>query len=166
MENETWKDIESLKGRYMISNLGRVRCVKTNNIRKPKKDKDGYHELVIRNGKAYVYLKIHREVAKAFVPNPENLPVINHKNEIKSDNRSSNLEWCTVAYNNNYGTRKEKTVGGKAVLQFDLGGRFISEYRSIREAGRQNKINPKSIYRWCMKNGGVGHGYRWYFKMN
>lgn len=166
MENEIWKDIERLKGRYMISNLGRVRCVKTNNIRKLQKDKDGYHALVIRNGKSYVYLKIHRAVAEAFIPNPEKLPVINHKNEIKSDNRSSNLEWCTVAYNNNYGTRKEKTVGGKAVLQFDLDGRFISEYRSIREAGKQNQIDPKSICRWCMKNGGVGHGYKWYFKMN
>jgi hypothetical protein len=166
MENEIWKEIEKLKGRYMISNLGRVRCVKTNNIRKLKKDKDGYHELVIRDGKSYVYLKIHRVVAEAFIPNPDNLPVINHKNEVKWDNRSSNLEWCTVAYNNTYGTRKEKSIGGKAVLQYDLDGRLVAEYRSIRDAGKRNRIDPKSIYRWCEKNGGVGHGYKWYYKLD
>lgn len=164
MENEIWKDIEKLKGRYMISNLGRVRCLKTNNIRKLKKDKDGYHELVIRNGKGYVYLKIHRAVAEAFIPNPDGLPIINHKNEIKSDNRVENLEWCTVAYNNAYSAKKCPRAG-KIVFQYSLDGKLVAKHRSIKEAGRSNNIDPKSIYRWCMKNGGVGHGYKWFFEI-
>lgn len=119
---EVWKDIiiEGFEG-YQVSNLGRVRSF--DRISKGKNDsqrlvkgrvliqqklKNGYLRVGLCDGIKMTKFLVHRLVAQAFIPNPNNLPQINHKSEVKTDNRVENLEWCDHKYNNNYGTVNER----------------------------------------------------------
>lgn len=109
---EIWKDIKGYEGKYQVSNYG---SVKTLNYRRtgtarlliPKNDKGYLAVGLYKNGKRKMFL-IHRLVAEAFIPNPENLPQVNHIDEDKTNNYVENLEWCTQSYNNNYGTRLKR----------------------------------------------------------
>ena len=100
-----WKDIPGYEGLYKVSNTGKIFSCVTNWELSVIQKKDGYTCISLcdkdHNKKQY---RIHQLVAKAFIPNPNNLPMINHKNEIKNDNRVENLEWCTAQYNTSYGT--------------------------------------------------------------
>ena len=104
-----WKDIPGYEGLYKVSNTGKIFSVLTNRELSVIQKKDGYTCISLcdkdHNKKQY---RIHQLVAKAFIPNPNNLPMINHKNEIKNDNRVENLEWCTAQHNASYGTCPER----------------------------------------------------------
>ena len=109
-ENETiWKDIPGYEGLYKVSNTGKVFSCVTNRELSVIQKKDGYTCITLcdkdHNKKQY---RIHQLVAKAFIPNPNNYPFINHKNEIKNDNRVENLEWCSIKYNSSYGSAPKK----------------------------------------------------------
>lgn len=112
---EIWKDIEGYEGKYQVSNLGNVRSLNYHRmgitkLLKTRKDKDGYNmAFLVRSGYKRPF-GVHRLVAQAFIPNPNNYPVVNHKNEIKDDNRVENLEWCTVRYNTLYGTGVQRAI--------------------------------------------------------
>ena len=121
--SEIWKDIEGYEGIYQVSNLGRIKrlegcyyCGHRNEqnkhiqeqIMKPYQDKKGYLHIALSNGNERKHYMVHRLVANAFIPNPNNLQFINHKSEIKTENFVENLEWCDAKYNNNYGSRLEK----------------------------------------------------------
>ena len=97
---EVWKDIEGYEDRYQISNFGNVRSIcGVSIIRKTSIDNKGYVAVTIKKqGQSHRY-RIHRLVAKAFIPNPDNKPQVNHINGIKTDNRVGNLEWCTDSEN-------------------------------------------------------------------
>ena len=101
-----WKDIPGYEGLYKVSNTGKIFSIATNRELSVIQKKDGYTCISLcdkdHNKKQY---RIHQLVAKVFIPNPNNLPMINHKNEIKNDNRVENLEWCNNFYNSNYGNR-------------------------------------------------------------
>ena len=105
---EEWKDIEGYENKYQVSNLGRVKSLKSNIIMKQNLNKkyNRYSIMLWKNGKSKRFW-VARLVAKAFVfnPNPDIFTQVNHKDENKTNNNSDNLEWCTVAYNNTYGTR-------------------------------------------------------------
>ena len=119
---ENWKQINGFEGYYEVSNLGRVRSIDrvvVDNVRNCERLLKGKILIQRDNGSGYkgvqfckehkLYNKyVHRLVAEAFIPNQDDLPQVNHKDEDKSNNRVDNLEWCTSFYNNEYGTRKKR----------------------------------------------------------
>lgn len=105
LKNEKWRDIFGYDGMYQVSDLGRVRSLKFGKTRvlRPRKHRHGYLQVDLCQDGKQKTVKIHRLVAQAFIPNDdETKNEINHRNEIKSDNRVSNLEWCDRSYNNAY----------------------------------------------------------------
>ena len=121
MAEEIWRDVKGYEGLYLVSNYGKVKSVDRYVIARKgvKKPCKGQLLAVFHNKKGYptVYLSkegvtkkryIHRIVAEAFIPNEDNLPQINHKDEVKTNNNVENLEWCSARYNSLYGTRIER----------------------------------------------------------
>lgn len=169
---EIWKDIKGYEGLYQVSNCGRVRNSK-GRILKQRKDKYGYFVIKLCKNNKHKHFLVHRLVASTFISNPDNLPCVNHRNELKVDNRVENLEYCTVLYNNTYGTRLErvsnKKINGKkakAVLQFSLDGTFIKEFPSVREVERQLGFFQSHISDCCRGNTRLKtyKGYIWKYK--
>lgn len=171
MKNVVWKDIKGYEGLYKINNLGQVRSfhnyrIGKINILKPRL-KRGYYTVGLRKNGKRKWIGIHRLVAQAFIPNPNNYPCVNHKDENKINNIVENLEWCTIKYNNCYGTRIEKIrrKTGKIVLQYDLEGNFIKEYSNMGEACKENNIKSRSnIHECCYGKYKQAGGYIWRFK--
>lgn len=107
---EEWKTIDNYEDLYMVSTLGKVKSLKHNRVLRPNIKHDGYMFVILcKNGKVKPF-RVHRLVAQAFIPNPDNLPEVNHKDENKVNNTVENLEWCTSSYNINYGTRNHKCM--------------------------------------------------------
>lgn len=161
MPEEEWRDVVGYEGLYKVSNLGRVKslpCFRGNGkagyytkerIKSAGKDKDGYLQVDLFLDKKRKMYKIHRLVAKAFIPNPHNLPNINHKDEDKTNNIVSNLEWCTQEYNINYGNANKKRAVSCSfeVEQFTMDGVKVAEYKSGREAAKAVGAQPADISR-------------------
>lgn len=157
--NEIWKSIEGYLN-YQVSNMGRVKSLNYNRtgeekIMKNSKDKDGYLFVrLYKEGKEKTH-KVHRLVAQAFISNPNNYPVINHKNELKDDNRVENLEWCSIAYNNTYNNKIAKCY--KPVLQYSIDGKLIGKLDSLKEFGK-----PHNAISNCLRgNRKSAYGYIW-----
>ena len=152
---EIWKDIQGYPN-YQVSNLGNVKSFHKGKekILKPDKNEGGYlYVNLYKEGKQKRF-RVHRLVATAFLDNPNNYPEVNHKNEIKTDNRVDNLEWCTPKYNANYGTRNErhaKTIKGenhpraKAVICLSTNAVFAT----ATEGANFYNINQSHIYKCC-----------------
>ena len=135
---EIWRDIDGWEDYYMISNTGKVYSKKKNLIKKTSHNKDGYESVgLYKDGERFGAF-VHRLVAKAFVPNPDSLPIVNHKDENPMNNHANNLEWCTYSYNNTYKDihikRAKKT--GNTVYQYDSNGDLIEEHYSCRSAAK------------------------------
>lgn len=158
---EIWKEIPSMEGLYQVSSLGRVRSlprvvtiynggsyILPSTIIEQHPRKEGYMQVKLcLNGQMKSY-SVHRLVALAFVPNPNGWTDINHKDEVKTNNIPSNLEWCTKAYNTKYGTRTFRT--SKPVEMYDLNGNYIKTFLSIRKASEEMGI-PAANIRNCAK---------------
>lgn len=102
-----WKAIKGTNGMIEVSDDGKVRSLLrgTPTVLKTQRDKKGYHRLRVTIDREKMSFKLHREVAKAFMPNPDNLPQVNHKNGNKDDNRVENLEWVTNKENAHHAIR-------------------------------------------------------------
>lgn len=167
---EIWKDIEGYEGLYQVSNMGRVKSVRKNIILREGISR-GYSVLNLsKNGKPLTK-KVHRLVANAFIPNPDNLPQVNHKDENKANNCVENLEWCDCKYNLNYGTGNKKrglsnTNGklSKPVCQYSKDGCFIKEWKSIRDIERITGYDSGHISECCRNIRKTAHGYLWKYK--
>lgn len=109
---EQWKSIAGYEGLYEVSNLGRVRSLKfgKTKILKPGRVGGGYLIVKLLKDCIRKNMKVHRLVAEAFIPNPNKLKTVNHKDEDKTNNNVNNLEWMTLADNLNYGTRNKRTA--------------------------------------------------------
>ena len=114
---EIWKEIDGYDGKYFISNLGRVKSFqreKSGKLLALSHDNDGYLLVGLHYAQKGIpdkKAKVHRLVAQAFVPNPNNYPEVNHKDENKENNNANNLEWCTTRYNLTYGHRLDCAKG-------------------------------------------------------
>ena len=129
---EKFKDIPGYEGLYQVSDLGRVKSLITNIILSIQFDKYGYNYVSFGNKK----YKIHQLVAKTFIPNLENKPTVNHKDEIKTNNKVNNLEWFTVEEQNKYSR-------GINIKLFYKG--FIRSYPSVLEASSDLNLDPRAV---------------------
>lgn len=177
---EIWKDIEGYEGLYQVSNFGRVkglpRCDSRGNARverilKPIPTKDGYLRVHLSNEGIKRKRPIHRLVAEAFIPNPENKLQVNHIDEDKTNNSLANLEWVTPKENINHGTSlyrrsitQRKTQAGKNIIAIDIANGEYNEYISINECGRKLQINPSGIHQVLIGNYKQTKGYTFKYK--
>ena len=165
---EIWKDIEGYEG-YQVSNMGRVRSFKYGKVRilKPVANKNGYLKVQLYKNNSLKTIFIHRLVAMAFIPNPNNLPQVNHKDEDKTNNIVSNLEWCDAKYNSNYGTARKRMIEKiqKVVIQIDKNTNvIINIFPSLMEAERQTGYNHGHICKCCKGKLKTTGGYKWSYK--
>ena len=140
---EECKNIKGYEDLYKISNLGRVKNLKTNKILKLKLRKDGYTQVTLCKKGKQESKYVHRLVCEAFLENPLNLSEVNHKNEIKTDNSINNLEWCSKDYNLHYGTRSIRKQ--KKIICINTGDIFDS----LKEAGEKLGLYPQNICKVC-----------------
>lgn len=161
---EVWSDVLGYEGLYEVSNFGRVR--RNGKILKPAMMRNGYLRVDLYKNGIAKHSALHRLVALAFLPNPDNLPYINHKDEDKTNNSIDNLEWCTPLYNSNYGKSRQKISESKykPVLQYDLNGKFIKEYPSIQKAAEELSISATHISHVCKGSRNKTGGYIWKYK--
>ena len=196
--NEEWKDIPEYEGYYQFSSLGRIKSLDreiTNingkvSLRKGKVkaqtiDKGGYQRVNLYKNNIFKHCPVHRLVAKAFIPNPENKPEVNHIDGNKLNNCVDNLEWCTKSENqqhawniglkekarkacstngkNNCASNAKKSLS-KPILQFDIDNNLIKEWKSIHDAERTLKIANTHISECCRGKAKTAGGYIWKFK--
>ena len=170
-----WREIKGTNGLYEVSSDGIVRTtgkyakIGGGSYRyvKPKiltisKYPNGYSYVnICVNNEKHSFL-IHRLVAQAFIPNPDNLPQVNHKDEDITNNNVENLEWCTPKYNANYGDaiQKSKSKRSKPVVRIDEFGNE-EKYESIREAERRTGISNSNISAVCLGIRRTTGGYKW-----
>lgn len=160
-----WKPIPivGFEEYYLVSDEGQIWSLRANKALKPKIDRYGYETVVLSVNGVSRYRTIHRLVALAFVPNPHNLPTVNHINEVKTDNRAVNLEWLSVADNDNHGTRNKRMADTKCRLpveQVFSDGTTI-RYKGVKDASRKTGINRCGISLCCKNVRKTAGGYEW-----
>lgn len=172
---EIWKPVKNYEGYYEISNLGRVKsveriikCKSRNNFKQKEKilatrpNNRGYIMVGLHKDKNYKLVLVHRLVAEAFIPNPNNLPQVNHIDENKQNNHWNNLEYCDNWYNSHYGTRIERCNAKqkkKKINQYSLNGKFIRQWESV--ASIRKKLSINNICKACTGEYKQAGGFVW-----
>ena len=176
-ENEVWKDVVGYEGLYKVSDRGNVYSVERIGVNgnkiggrmlKPWYDRYGYIRVSLRKNGIKKNKRVHRLVAEAFIPNPNNLPEVNHMDENKTNNELSNLEWCTRKHNNNHGTIIERSAQArsKKVRAVNVETGEVLTFDSTQEAGRKGYScgNVSQASRGIYYGGNLYRGYRWYYE--
>ena len=139
---EEWKEIPGYEGLYEVSNMGNVRNVRRNKLLRLPKTNNRYIRVVLSKNGIKTGFQVHRLIAQAFLPNPDNLPQVNHKDEDKTNNNVDNLEWCTAKYNTNFGTRNIRAKE-TAIKNGYYTGLSKEEYRKKYRDKNKEKIREK-----------------------
>ena len=153
------KDIRNYENMYAVTEDGRVWSYKSNKFLKQTLLNRGYLQVELYNNGVGKKFLIHRLVAEAYLPNPDNLPQVNHKDENKQNNSVENLEWCTEKENDNYGNRNKNIAraNATAVRCVELDRIF----ESISEAARELNLCKSNICRCLKKHSRTTGGYHW-----
>lgn len=166
MEEEIWLPIAGYTGLYEVSSLGRVRSLDYRHdgrvqVLKPITHANGYLQVTLYKDGKCKKCTVHRLVAEAFLPNVEGLSQVNHKDECKTNNAVSNLEWCTASYNLQYGTAPSRRAAAqsKPVEQRTKDGRLLTTWPSLMEAWRQTGI--RHISECCNGKQYTAGGFIW-----
>ena len=162
IEVETFVEIEGFEN-YEVSNLGKVRNIKSGRTLKPRLDKDGYLVHGLYKNNKQNQLLLHRIIATAFIDNPEEKPCVNHIDENKTNNDLSNLEWCTAKENNIHGTRIKRAAEklSRKVIQLDLNDNVLNIFKSMRQAERETGVLVGNISSCCNGKTKSAGGYKW-----
>jgi len=164
---EVWKDVQGFEGRYQVSNMGRVRSLDRWSLEehprfikgmmlKPSLNNHGYLRISLSDGlRNYKHYEVHRLVALHFVHGYKDGLVVNHINEIKTDNRAENLEWCTQQYNLNYSD--VPAWKRKPVYQYDLDGNFIKKFKCGLQA--EQELGFTIVHAIYVSKRGYTHGF-------
>jgi len=177
--DEIWKEVSGFNGMYRISNCGRLESIFTGSpiIREPSLNK-GYPSICLRINKKTINKRIHRLVAEAFIPNPDNKKTINHIDGNKQNNHVSNLEWCTQKENVQHAYRiglskpnrleifKELKINEKEIYRYSIEGDYIDSFPSLLEATIHVNGNNGCISRFANHRGNMTHsyGYKWSYE--
>lgn len=187
--DEIWKDIKNFEGLYQVSSLGRYRSLdryivcknrwgelsefyRPGQIMKCSLNNKGYCIAHLSNHNKSTTVLLHRLVAETFIPNPNNLPEVNHEDENKLNNRVDNLKWCDRIYNNNYGklNKEGRRVSRKHIMkkvaQYDMDGNLIKIYDGLNIAKEITGINNITIARCCDGKQKTSGGYIWKYHVN
>lgn len=178
--SEIWKDVPGYEGYYQISNMGNVKSLDRvveksgrlhhikGHILRQSKTRCGYYIIGFSKEDKRTYHLVHRLVADVFIPNPDNLPCVNHKDEVKVNNHADNLEWCTHLYNNIFGDRQERVHSKirKPVIQRSLSGEEIKRFPSMKQASIETGINYSVIAEVCKNKYGrkTAGGFKWHYE--
>lgn len=189
---EVWKDIKGFEGRYQVSNLGRVKSLCYHNgtserILRQRNNLSGNPIVnLYKKGSDKGTLKtVHRLVAEQFIPNENNFPMINHKDENPKNNNVRNLEWCDCSYNvlyslkrhperiekikekrkrkNGYKRKNEPYKYKSAVIQKTMNGEEIKIFKNTREVCKEMNFSQSPILECCKGNRKTAYGYKWEF---
>lgn len=157
---ETWKDAIGYEGLYEVSNTGKVRRFNNKKILKQRTNKNGYYRIQLSKKSKLKNHGVSRLVAQAFIPNPNNLPQVNHKNGLKFDNNINNLEWVSIKDNiiHSFVTGLNKT--SKTVICIET----KEEFYSCCEASRCKGIDNSLISKVCRGERKTAGGFHWQYK--
>lgn len=161
-EVETFVKIDGFEN-YEVSNLGKVRNMKSGRTLKPYLTPNGYLMLCLYENNKRKYLLLHRIIATAFIDNHEEKPCVNHIDENKLNNDLSNLEWCTAKENNIHGTRIKRAAEklSRKVIQLDLNDNVLNIFKSMRQAERETGVLVGNISSCCNGKTKSAGGYKW-----
>ena len=170
MSNQVWKDVVGYEGLYLVSDEGFVIGVKSKKKLRVSPTYNGYHRVKLYRNAQGKTMMVHRIVASAFIPNPENKDQVNHKDGNKANNALTNLEWVTQEENQKHAylnglsnIEPANNATRKKVIQRDMNGCVIKVWRSISEASRALGLQISNISHCCSNKIKSTGGYKWSF---